>query len=56
MNNKKKYLIALPIFPNLKGFCHPTILVSAINEADAIVFARHVHPYSNIGEIKKVNY
>ena len=52
----RKYLIALPCFPNAKGFNHPTILVSAKNERDAKVLARHLRPNVNIGEIKRVNY
>jgi hypothetical protein len=53
---KTKYLIALPIFRDSKGFNHPTILVSAKNENDAVAVARHLRPDSNIGEIKRVNY
>jgi hypothetical protein len=53
---KNKYLIALPAFPNDKGFNHQTILVSALNEEDAIKLARHLKPNKNIGDIKKVNY
>jgi hypothetical protein len=53
---KNKYLIALPSFKNSKGFNHPTILVSAINENDAIEIVKHLKPHCNIGEIKKVNY
>ena len=56
MKNKKKYLIALPSFPNSKGFCHQTILVSGKDENDAISLARYLKPHSNIGEIKEVNY
>ena len=54
---KTKYLIALPSFPNAKGFCHPTILVSAVNENDAIkkVF-RIKGDRVNIGDIKVVDY
>ena len=51
-----KYLIALPSFPNSKGFCHSTILVKAKDENDAIAIARHLHPNSNIGDIKIVDY
>lgn len=50
------YLIALPSFPNEKGFCHPTILVSAIDEKDAVSIARHLKPGKNIGDIKQVAY
>jgi len=53
---KNKYLVALPVFPNSKGFNHQTILVSATNEADAIDLVRHLKPKNNIGEIKKVDY
>jgi hypothetical protein len=53
----KTFLIALPIFRGEKGFCHPTILVNAKDECDAIhlVFhlkGKHVH----IGDIKEVEY
>lgn len=51
-----KYLIALPIFQGDKGFNHPTILVSAKNEKDARALVRHLRPFSNIGDIKQVNY
>lgn len=53
---KKKYLIALPSFPNAKGFNHRTILVSATDKADAISLARYLHPNDNIGDIKEVSY
>jgi hypothetical protein len=53
---KYKYLVALPSFAGSKGFNHPTILVSARNEADAVALVRHLRPNSNIGAIKKVNY
>ena len=53
---KKKFLIALPCFPNAKGFCHQTVLVSAIDENDAIDEARYLRPNHNIGDIKEVNY
>jgi hypothetical protein len=56
MKTKRKYLIALPSFPRDKGFCHPTILVSAVDEADAIDLARYLKPRANIGSIKEVNY
>lgn len=56
MANKNKYLIALPTFPNAKGFNHQTILVSAIDENDAISIARHLRPNKNIGEVKKIDY
>lgn len=53
---KNKYLIALPIFPRAKGFNHRTILVSAINESEAIKIVRYLKPNDNIGDIKKVDY
>lgn len=53
---KNKYLVALPAFPNSKGFNHQTILVSATKETDAIDLVRHLRPKSNIGDIKKVDY
>lgn len=52
----KKFLIALPSFPHAKGFCHRTILVSAIDETDAISLARFLKPNDNIGDVKEVNY
>lgn len=56
MATKKKYLIALPCFPRAKGFCHRTVLVSALDEKDAISLAKHLKPNDNIGDIKEVNY
>ena len=53
---KRKYLVALPIFPNDKGFNHKTILVKAENEGGAIELVRYLRPNSNIGSIKEVNY
>lgn len=53
---KNKYLIALPAFPKSKGFNHRTVLVSAIDENDAISIARHLKPNDNIGDIKMVDY
>lgn len=53
---KKKFLIALPCFPKSKGFCHRTVLVTAIDEADAKDQARSLKPHYNIGDIKEVNY
>ncbi len=53
---KKKYLIALPCFPNDKGFNHRTILVSAINKNDAIALVRYLRPNDNIGDIEEVTY
>ena len=51
-----KYLIALPCSIGEKGFNHPTILVSAKNESDAISIARYLRPNANIGDVKRVNY
>lgn len=51
-----KYLIALPCFPNSKGFNHRTVLVAAKDERDAVALARHLRPHDNIGDIKQVNY
>jgi len=53
---KLNYLVALPIFPKSKGFCHETILVSAKSVAEAIEIVRALRPNSNIGDIKEVNY
>jgi len=53
---KRKYLVALTCSPNSKGFCHPTILVSAIDGNDAICIVRRLRPNNHIGEIKEVNY
>ena len=52
----KNYLVALPCFPNAKGFNHRTILVSAKSVDDAISQVRHLRPHDNIGEIREVNY
>jgi hypothetical protein len=49
---KKRYLVALPIFPGAKGFCHRTILVSAKDLNDCIRLVRHLRPNDNIGDIK----
>jgi len=57
MTNKRKYLIALPCFPKAKGFCHQTILVSAIDIPNAINLVYHIKGNTvNIGDIKEVNY
>ncbi len=56
MENKNKYLVALPAFPNDKGFNHQTILVRAKDEDDARTVVTHLKPNKNIGDIKKVNY
>lgn len=53
---RKKFLVALPAFPNDKGFNHRTVLVYAIDENDARIAARRLKPHDNIGEIKEVNY
>ena len=53
---KKKFLVALPAFPKDKGFCHQTILVSGIDENDALSKARRLKPNHNIGDYKEVNY
>jgi hypothetical protein len=53
---KNKYLVALPTFPNSKGFCHQTILVSATDEGDARILVNILRPHYNIGAIKKVDY
>jgi len=53
---KKKYLIALPSFPKAKGFNHPTVLVYATDEKDAIDLVYHLKGRVNIGEMKEVNY
>lgn len=52
----KKFLIALPSFRGSKGFCCPTILVSAINKDEAISLAMYLRPHSYIGDIKEVDY
>jgi len=49
------YLIALPCFRGAKGFCHPTILISATSENDAISTAKRLTG-RHIGDIKKVDY
>jgi len=48
----KQYWIALPCFRGARGFNHPTILVSAKDERDAIDLVRHLRPNSNIGDIR----
>lgn len=52
----RRYLIALPVFRGSKGFSHPTLLVSAKDECDAMSIVRHLKPKCNIGDIKQVNY
>ena len=56
MRIKNTYLVALPIFRGTKGWNCPTILVSAMDEADAINIVIHLRPHLNIGDIKKVIY
>ena len=51
-----KYLVALPSIRGSKGFCHPTVLVSAKDEDDARALAIHLKGRVNIGDIKQVNY
>lgn len=57
---KNKYLIALPSYHGAKGFNHPTILVSATDEPDAINLVYHIKRNSNwpviIGDVKQVDY
>lgn len=56
MKDKKQYLVALPCFPNSKGFNHRTILVSAIDIDDARALVRHLRPNNKyIGEIKEIS-
>lgn len=52
----KKFLVALPCFPNSKGFCHRTILVRVIDKSDAIALVKYLKPNNHIGDIKEVNY
>lgn len=53
----KKFLVALPTFKGTKGFCCPTVLVSAKDKNDAEDKARYLRPdRKNIGDIKEVNY
>ena len=54
--DKSNYLVALPSFKNDRGFNHRTVLVSAVDEDEAIAIARHLKPHENIGAIKKVDY
>ena len=56
VEKKNKYLVALTSFPNEKGFNHQTVLVSAKDENEARVIAKHLKPNHNIGDIKKVDY
>ena len=51
-----KYLIALSSSPNSKGFCHQTVLVSAVDKQEAINIAMRLKPNKKIGEIKEVFY
>jgi hypothetical protein len=53
----KKFLVALPNFRGTKGFCCPTILVSAKDEQDAISLVYSLKGNRVIiGDIKEVNY
>ena len=53
---KRKFLIALPSFPDKKSFNHPTILLSAKDERDAIDLLFHLRPNTRlVGKIKEVN-
>jgi hypothetical protein len=54
--NKSNYLVAYPAFAGEKGFNHPTVLVEAQDEAEAIVIAKYLHPHWNVGDVKEVNY
>ena len=56
MKTTKKYLIALPSFPNDKGFNHRTILITADSEGEAIRIAQGLRPRDNIGDVKEVYY
>lgn len=49
---KKKYLVALPSFPEDKSFNCPTVLVSATSESDAIDLVRKLKGNVLIGSIK----
>jgi len=55
---KKRFLIALPCFPNdTKSWNHQTILVSAKDRDDAIALAKHLRPdCRHIGRVEQVNY
>lgn len=53
---KRKFLIALPSFRGDKGWNHPTILVSAESENEAIAIAKNKKPKANIGDVKEVFY
>jgi hypothetical protein len=50
----KKYLIALSHTKD--NFNHPTILVSAKDEVDAISIVKNLKPKEPIGKIKEVFY
>ena len=52
----KKFLIALPIFKNSKGFNHQTILIKAKNIEEAKLIVKHLKPNKNLGDIKEVFY
>ena len=51
-DGEKQYLIGLPSFPNKTDFNCPTILVSAVDEADAIRIVRNLKGNVLIGKIK----
>jgi len=52
----KLYLVALPAFPNDKGFCHRTTLIRAEDELDARSRVAEKFPHENIGDIKEQKY
>lgn len=53
---KDKYLVALPTFKGGKGFCHPTILVSASSEEEAKETALRLSKERFVGDAKIVDY
>ncbi len=61
MTIKSKYLFALSGWPNPKGFCHRTILVSGTDENDARSAALNILKERGetrvyLGKPKKVDY
>jgi putative AlgH/UPF0301 family transcriptional regulator len=53
--HKRKFLIALPSFPCKKNFNHPTILLEAKNEMDALDLLFHLRPHTrHVGKIKEM--
>jgi hypothetical protein len=50
---RSRYLVALPAFRGATGFCHPTILVSARDQHEAVEIVRYLRPGQHIGDIKK---